>query len=445
MSKTGKSFDLSKNKSDNDLTKVEPLKKEVNDSQNNKPQNDKKNQYNDEQKKILIEKFDKEIIKYAEFVSDDKLIELEKSSIKQWEEDLEEIPFESLYNEKFNDTCFIRPGLLFKKDNSLYKGSWNIQGKKEGFGIFMDSKGNKYAGEWKDDKFNGKGRLFSINGDVYEGNFKKGVIEGNGMFLSKTMGYKYLGEFKNHKFHGKGKLIYDNKIIYEGNFVEGYKEGEGKIIFSNGAIYEGNFFKNHFNGKGKFNFNDGRIYKGDWKNNEMDGRGVFCWGNGCKYNGQYKKNRRDGDGVYTFGCNLYDGYWINGLPHGEGILLINGLKIVANFRYGKILEMKYGKGVNKELTQKISISVDSIVINKSLDYNYRGTERTEIDSKNYKKSNTSDFVNLSVKKEKKKENKNNNNNKYRNHIKLHKNKSNEKEKKEIKKKKDNGKRKISKK
>ena len=109
--------------------------------------------------------------------------------------------------------------------------------------------------------------------------------------------------------------------------------------------------------------------------------------------------------------------------------------------------MKYGKGVNKELTQKISISIDSIAINKSLDYNYRGTERTEIDSKNYKKSNTSDFVNLSVKKEKKKENKNknNNNNKYRNHCKVNKNKSNEKEKKEIKKKKDNGKRKISKK
>jgi hypothetical protein len=391
----------------------------------------------------LINEFDNNIKKYAEYISEEQFENTENSIIKEIEKNLKEFSIDSKSSNNFE-----RPPLLFKNNNSKYKGFWNKEGKKSGFGIFYDSSGNKYIGKWDNDKFNGKGRIISINGDYYEGDFKYGNIEGTGIFVSKKEKYKYFGNFRNNKFHGRGKIIYeDNNIIYEGGFIEGYKQGFGKITFEDNSYYQGFFNENNFHGNGAFYFKDKRNYIGDWKKNTMSGKGIFSWGNECKYKGEYKNNLREGSGVYSFGCNLYDGEWINGLPHGEGILLINGLKIVANFRYGKILEMKYGKGVNKELTQKISISVDSIVINKSLDYNYRGTERTEIDSKNYKKSNTSDFVNLSVKKEKKKENKkkNNNNNKYRNHSKLNKNKSNEKEKKEIKKKKDNGKRKISKK
>ena len=116
---------------------------------------------------------------------------------------------------------------------------------------------------------------------------------------------------------------------------------------------------------GKFNFIDGRVYTGDWLNNSMDGKGVFKWGNECKYTGEYKNNKREGNGVYSFGCNLYDGYWLNNMPHGEGTLLLDGIRIVGLFRYGKILEMKEGKGANREMTQRFTL--DSTVINKSLD------------------------------------------------------------------------------
>ena len=63
-----------------------------------------------------------------------------------------------------------------------------------------------------------------------------------------------------------------------------------------------------------------RNYNGDWINNTMDGKGVFNWGNECKYNGDYKNNKREGKGVYSYGCNLYDGNWLNNMPHGEGTL-----------------------------------------------------------------------------------------------------------------------------
>ena len=75
----------------------------------------------------------------------------------------------------------------------IYRGSWNSNFIKEGFGICIDNKGNKYAGNWKDDKFNGKGRLISINGDYYEGNWVSGNIEGHGVFYSYEKKYKYEG------------------------------------------------------------------------------------------------------------------------------------------------------------------------------------------------------------------------------------------------------------
>ena len=75
-----------------------------------------------------------------------------------------------------------RPALLFKKNNELYKGMWNINGDKEGFGIFLDKEGNKYIGGWKEYKFNGYGRLLSMNGDYYEGEWMYGIIQGNGNY-----------------------------------------------------------------------------------------------------------------------------------------------------------------------------------------------------------------------------------------------------------------------
>jgi hypothetical protein len=380
---TDKIYDQLKLKSDNSPVLEESCEKEESNNQEN---GDESKEEEEEDSKIrerrqqAIEKFDNLIKEFAEYITDDRYNEAEKSEIKQIEEHLDDMSIESNEN---NDICFIRPALLFKKDNSIYKGSWNFHGKKEGFGTFIDSKGNKYLGEWKDDKLNGKGRLFSVNGDYYEGFFKDGIIEGYGMYYSKMSGYKYMGDFKNYKFHGKGKLIYDDKMTYEGNFFEGYKNGEGKLTFKDGAYYEGDFEKNIFNGKGKFHFKDGRRYNGDWKNNIMEGKGTFNWGNDCKYIGDYKNNKREGNGVYSFGCNLYDGNWLNNMPHGEGTLLVDGLRIVGHFRYGKIMEMKEGKGANREMTQRFTI--DSRINNKSLDDTTKGMDKSDCnDSRNIK-------------------------------------------------------------
>jgi hypothetical protein len=136
-------------------------------------------------------------------------------------------------------------------------------------------------------------------------------------------------------------------------------EGEGNLLFRDGSYYKGNFNQNRFNGRGKFNFQDGRKYNGDWKNNNMDGIGKFSWDDDTKYNGEYRNNVREGNGVYSFGANLYDGHWVNGLPHGEGTLLNDGLRIVGLFRYGKMLEMTESKGANRDISQKFTIDKSS--------------------------------------------------------------------------------------
>ena len=91
----------------------------------------------------------------------------------------------------------------------------------------------------------------------------------------------------------------------------------------------------------------------------MHGIGIFSWDDDTKYNGEYRNNVREGNGVYSFGANLYDGHWINNMPHGEGTLLNDGLRIVGVFRYGKMVEMTESKGASRDIVQKYTMDKSS--------------------------------------------------------------------------------------
>ena len=62
------------------------------------------------------------------------------------------------------------------------------------FGSFTFASGNKYVGEFKDDKKNGQGTFTWENGN------------------------KYVGEYKNDKRDGQGTYTYANGEKYEGEF-----------------------------------------------------------------------------------------------------------------------------------------------------------------------------------------------------------------------------------
>ena len=140
-------------------------------------------------------------------------------------------------------------GNLSTKDNKFnYDGDW-INDKFEGFGNWFDHD-EKYAGDFKNGKFNGNGNLYKKNGDVYDGEF----IDG---------------------FFKKGKINFKNGDIYEGDFINGNMEGRGIYNYHNGDIFKGEFAE----GKKKFGelrFNGGKSkYEGYFENDKFSGEGIL--------------------------------------------------------------------------------------------------------------------------------------------------------------------------
>lgn len=60
----------------------------------------------------------------------------------------------------------------------------NPNGKRHGKGVRVYANGNRYEGDWRDDRYHGKGTL------------------------SWATGGKYVGEFRNGLFHGRGEAWY---------------------------------------------------------------------------------------------------------------------------------------------------------------------------------------------------------------------------------------------
>ena len=76
----------------------------------------------------------------------------------------------------------------------------------------------------------------------YEKGIKIGQIFVKGaeiIFLPN--GDKYEGEFKNEKFHGQGKYSFSNGNIYEGKFKDGKSYGLGSFTLPDGDTFEGYF------------------------------------------------------------------------------------------------------------------------------------------------------------------------------------------------------------
>ena len=65
------------------------------------------------------------------------------------------------------------------------------------FGTYTFDDGDKYVGEWKDNKYHGQGTYTYANGD------------------------KYVGEYKDDKKHGQGTYTYANGTIERGYYMRG--------------------------------------------------------------------------------------------------------------------------------------------------------------------------------------------------------------------------------
>lgn len=109
-----------------------------------------------------------------------------------------------------------------------------------------------YSGEFVNSIFEGKGILKTGPPDkqeIYSGTFNNGKINGEVNFYIKHQGEycflngdRYIGQFINEKREGSGTQIYACGNIYKGQFVDGIKHGTGEFTdVINNECYKGIF------------------------------------------------------------------------------------------------------------------------------------------------------------------------------------------------------------
>ena len=112
---------------------------------------------------------------------------------------------------------------------------------RHGHGEMSDEVGNRYVGEWVNDKRSGKGVYTFASGDVYEGQWLDGMYHGYGKYTSAESD-EYEGEWQQDKMSGKGKYRYrDLGDVYEGDWNGGLREGFGKYTCADGTVFIGQY------------------------------------------------------------------------------------------------------------------------------------------------------------------------------------------------------------
>lgn len=120
-----------------------------------------------------------------------------------------------------------------------------------GFGKMINPKTEeKYEGEWRNGKREGRGVEFYADGEKkYVGNFKNGKYEGNGSFFYKN-GDKYVGKYKNGLMNDeKGYFIFNNNIRLVARVENNMKHGKAMRIYPDGRR-EDTFYINDVEKKG---------------------------------------------------------------------------------------------------------------------------------------------------------------------------------------------------
>ena len=121
------------------------------------------------------------------------------------------------------------------------------------FGTINLNNGDKYVGEWKDDKKHGQGTYTFGN-------------------ESQWAGGKYVGEWKDDKKHGQGAYTFGNQSQWAGDKYVGEFIDDKKI-------------------QGTYTFASGDKYVGEWKGNKKHGQGTYTFANGEQREGYYLNDK----------------------------------------------------------------------------------------------------------------------------------------------------------
>eukprot|EP01038_Epipyxis_sp_PR26KG_P013643 gene13643-18307_t len=184
------------------------------------------------------------------------------------------------------------------------------RGLKNGKGILLDRKGDKYIGSFVFDQYEGSGILFCADGNGDAGEFKRGKLHGFGyrFFLD---GSWYCGYFKNAKKHGQGIMKSASGRQWCGNWINNKLMYENLINFGtvsrpNGIWYTGEIQNQLRHGFGVLKSNEG-IYIGRFHFGRQTGHGLFINNLSSEvFSGEYHSDLKHGHGVLFHENHIYD-------------------------------------------------------------------------------------------------------------------------------------------
>ena len=112
---------------------------------------------------------------------------------------------------------------------------------RHGEGSMSDEVGNKFHGQWANDKRSGQGKYTFACGDIYEGEWLDGMYHGHGKYSSVDSD-EYEGQWTKDRMSGHGKFFYrELGDVYEGDWEGGFREGSGKYTCADGTIFIGQY------------------------------------------------------------------------------------------------------------------------------------------------------------------------------------------------------------
>lgn len=109
--------------------------------------------------------------------------------------------------------------------------------------------------------------------------------------------------------HGVGTLVRNkNGFQMKGTFVEGKLEGPGERIYASGKKLTGEW-QDNFLVSGKLINVDGTTYEGEWVGGRPHGEGVKTISTGKRYEGMFSLGRPWGKGAKVDGDKKQIGHW----------------------------------------------------------------------------------------------------------------------------------------
>jgi len=102
-------------------------------------------------------------------------------------------------------------------------------------------------------------------------------------------GDKYVGEFKDDKPNGQGTYTW----CFYCSWCSSLPGGTNSSIssFADGRKYEGEWKDGVYHGHGTYTISDGSKYEGEWKDGKYDGQGTETCSSGWKYVVEWREGK----------------------------------------------------------------------------------------------------------------------------------------------------------